>query len=117
MAEEIETNSQNMALLQAVITPDPKASTTKDSSVIVAGNSLATETQVSPDSKVVDNDQISLYVVHQGDTLPAIAKMFGVSKNTILWANSISSSDIKEGVNIIILPVTGVKHVVKKKKD
>ena len=113
MAEEIETNSQNMALLQAVITPDPKASTTKDSSVIVAGNSLATETQVSPDSKVVDNDQISLYVVHQGDTLPAIAKMFGVSVNTIRWGNDIKGNSISVGQTLVILPISGIQHTVK----
>lgn len=113
LAEEVGTNSQNMALLQAVITPDPKASTTKDSSVIIASNSLAIETQVSPDSKIVDNDQISLYVVHQGDTLPAIAKMFGVSVNTIRWGNDIKGNTVSVGQTLVILPISGIQHTVK----
>jgi LysM repeat protein len=113
LAEEIGTNSQNMALLQAVITPDPKASTTKDSSVIIASNSLAIETQVSPDSKIVDNDQISLYVVHQGDTLPAIAKMFGVSVNTIRWGNDIKGNSVSVGQTLVIMPISGIQHTVK----
>lgn len=113
LAEEVGANSQNMALLQAVITPDPKASTTKDSTVIIASNSLAIETQVSPDSKIVDNDQISLYVVHQGDTLPAIAKMFGVSVNTIRWGNDIKGNSVSVGQTLVIMPISGIQHTVK----
>ena len=40
--------------------------------------------------------------------------MFGVSKNTIVWANDIGSGSIKEGQTLVILPVTGVRHTVKK---
>ncbi|OGZ47526.1 MAG: hypothetical protein A3J55_03505 [Candidatus Ryanbacteria bacterium RIFCSPHIGHO2_02_FULL_45_17b] len=41
--------------------------------------------------------------------------MFGVTVNTILWANDIKSSNlIKAGDVLIILPVSGVKHVIKK---
>jgi len=110
--EELEANSQNMALLQAVISPDPKASSTKDNSVIVGGNSLAPETQ-APESKSIEDDQISLYVVHQGDTLPAIAKMFGVTVNTIRWANDIKGNTISVGQTLVILPISGIQHTVK----
>ena len=111
-AEEVQANSQNMALLQAVISPDPSASSTKDNSVIVGGNSLAPEVQFQ-DSKTIDSDQISLYVVHQGDTLPAIAKMFDVSVNTIRWGNDIKGNTISVGQTLVILPTSGVQHVVK----
>ena len=33
---------------------------------------------------------ISIYVVREGDSLSGIGKMFGVSVNTIVWANDIS---------------------------
>ncbi len=112
-AEETQINSQNMALLQATISPDTSASTTKDSSVIVGGNSLASDAQVNSDFKNVNEDQISLYVVHQGDTLPAIAKMFGVSVNTIRWGNDIKGNVITPGQTLVILPISGIQHTVK----
>ncbi|MEK7068929.1 MAG: M23 family metallopeptidase, partial [Patescibacteria group bacterium] len=61
------------------------------------------------------NSTISIYVVRAGDTLSAIAKMFDVSSNTILWGNDLSrSSKLKVGQTLTILPVTGVEHKVAK---
>jgi murein DD-endopeptidase MepM/ murein hydrolase activator NlpD len=63
-----------------------------------------------PDNR---STQISLYVVRQGDTLGQIAKMYGVSTNTIIWANNIRGP-IHEGDELVILPVNGVTHKVVK---
>ncbi len=61
------------------------------------------------------NSTISVYVVRQGDTLSGIAKLFGVSADTILWANDIPrGSALKTGQTLTILPVTGIKYIVKK---
>lgn len=58
--------------------------------------------------------QISVYVVREGDTLSEIANMFGVSQNTILWANDIKSAKtIRVGQEIVILPISGVRHTIK----
>ncbi len=57
--------------------------------------------------------QISVYVVRRGDTLSEIAEMFGVSANTIVWANDIKGGSIREGQELVILPISGVRHVVK----
>ena len=57
--------------------------------------------------------QIILYVVRQGDSLSQIAKMYGVSVNTIVWANSIKGA-IKEGDELVILPISGVSHTIAK---
>jgi LysM repeat protein len=60
------------------------------------------------------NGEISVYIVREGDSLSEVAEMFGVTVNTILWANSITKATaIKEGDELIILPITGVRHVVK----
>lgn len=56
--------------------------------------------------------KISIYTVREGDTLSQIAQMFDVSINTIRWANNFSGP-IRPGQELIILPVTGVTHVVK----
>lgn len=64
--------------------------------------------------EIPTSDLITIYVVHQGDTLAGIANMFDVSKNTILWANPEAKSGVKPGQELLILPITGVRHVVKK---
>lgn len=86
---------------------------------IVAENALMPG--VSPWGALTSNDgdytseDISIYVVRKGDTVPTVAKLFGVTNNTILWANGLKSGEkLKEGDTLIILPVSGVKHVVAK---
>lgn len=60
-------------------------------------------------------ETISLYVVSTGDTVALVAKKFGVSENTIRWANNLSKKDVLHvGQNLAILPITGVKHKIQK---
>jgi LysM repeat protein len=59
-------------------------------------------------------DRISVYVVRQGDTLSEIANMFGVSVNTIVWANNLTSRTAHPGDTLIILPISGVKRTILK---
>jgi murein DD-endopeptidase MepM/ murein hydrolase activator NlpD len=55
------------------------------------------------------------YVVQSGDTISGIAQKYGVSINTLLWANSMTArSLIRIGQELTVLPVTGVLHTVKK---
>lgn len=55
-----------------------------------------------------------VYRISDGDSLSTIAAHFGISVNTILWANSIRNSNlIKLGQEIVILPTSGVLHEVK----
>jgi LysM repeat protein len=59
--------------------------------------------------------KISTYTVREGDSLSLIAHSFGVSINTLTWANDIPPGGvIKPGQVLVILPVSGVRHVVKK---
>lgn len=67
----------------------------------------------STEEEKYDNDQIGIYEVKEGDTVSGVADLYGVSKNTIVWANDIKGA-LKPGQTLIILPVTGVKHIVKK---
>ena len=54
------------------------------------------------------------YTVQPGDALSFIASDFGVSMDSILWANNLSSPDkIAPGQTLRIPPVTGVIHTVK----
>jgi len=59
------------------------------------------------------SDRISVYVVRPGDTLSDISRMFGVSVNTIIWANNLSGiKDIHVGETLVILPISGVKRTI-----
>lgn len=58
---------------------------------------------------------ITTYTVEEGDSLSEIASTFGVSTNTILWANDIKDAKlIKPGMTLLILPVSGVQHKIQK---
>lgn len=60
-------------------------------------------------------DRISVYQVRRGETLSGIASTFGVSVNTIIWANSLSGvNDVHPGDVLIILPVSGISHTIVK---
>ena len=110
-------NSQQIPLLQAANNVDPTPTSTNSLPAIITGNSIMTvagPSGTAADIKVT-SDQISTYTVHTGDTLSSVAKMFGVTVNTILWANDLKpGSSLKKDQVLVILPVSGVSHVVKK---
>ncbi len=107
------------------ITPGTKVKESPDLS-LVQQNSLAS---VSPPIMVTpqvlgalidasDYDwaqkEIQEYVVENGDTLSSIALKFNISLNTLLWANDLTSSSLlKLGQSLVILPTSGVIHHVK----
>lgn len=54
------------------------------------------------------------YTVQIGDTLQGIANSYKISVNTLAWANDLSSSStVKAGQSLAVLPIDGVLHVVK----
>lgn len=64
---------------------------------------------------VPSSELISTYIVKSTDTISGIAQMFDVTVNTIRWANGMGAKDgVKPGQELLILPITGVKHTVKK---
>lgn len=58
-------------------------------------------------------DQVVVYEVQQGDTLGIIAQKFGVTVDTIKWANDLKGEALSVGQQIKIPPVTGIVHKVK----
>ncbi len=57
--------------------------------------------------------QITTYTVQEGDALSFIASDYGVSIDTIIWANNLRNADsIKPGLELKIPPVSGVIHKV-----
>jgi murein DD-endopeptidase MepM/ murein hydrolase activator NlpD len=67
------------------------------------------------DIEIPESDQITTYTVAVGDSLSEIASRFGVSTNTIRWANNMTPKEpIKVGQKLVILPITGIRHKVSK---
>lgn len=83
-----------------------------DSALLPDAGPIGTQVEVAEEP--VDNGQISIYVVRDGDSLGTIAKMYGVSVNTIVWANNLKSGTISPGQKLIILPVSGIQYTIKK---
>ena len=113
-------NSQTIALLQATVNQDPNPEKSGDIVPVDDKQTLVADMAVADPILGTDtvNTQINIYVVRDGDTLSNIAKMFGVSVNTIVWSNVDSgisrSVPLKAGQTLVILPVTGINYVVKK---
>lgn len=84
-----------------------------DGPFALAGSSFAEESSAGSASPPL-RTQIETYAVASGDTLSGIAERFGISVNTLLWANNLTlRSVLKPGQELSILPVSGVLHTVK----
>ena len=112
-------NAQNIQLLASSLNYESTGSNGGGDITIVNNNSLLPDS--GPLGTIADiedqtgSDQISIYVVREGDNLSQIASMFNVSVNTIVWSNDIArGSKIVPGQTLVILPISGVKYEVKK---
>ena len=113
------SNSQNIELLQAnvssssVLQDENDVNIVSDNAILPAVGLLGVAD--GKDVAALSSQETSVYVVRKGDSLVAIANMFGVSINTILWANDMKKGDkLVEGDVLFILPISGVEHTVTK---
>jgi len=129
-----DQNSQNMSLLEVnssvnscqAFLQDKSSKddsnvvdTSKDVNISDSGDCLIPETShvsvSDPSGDDSSSDETEVHVVKDGETIAQIADMFGVSVNTIRWANDLKVGDkLKDGEVLVILPISGVQHTVKK---
>ncbi len=115
--EQVLATTQTMDLFKPTVVLDSASNTAED-----LGNSdrdalQAVSGPLRVSTEDIDfpvSDTVSVYEVKSGDTIYDVAELFNVSVNTIVWANNLSSKTIKKGDTLIILPITGIKHTVKK---
>jgi len=79
---------------------------------LIDNNSLLNPSPILTSIKTEQNG-ILIYKVQKGDTLLSIASEYGISLNTIRWANNIKGEKIIPGEELVILPVSGVLHEIK----
>lgn len=102
--------------------------TTTNLSVAPAVTSLAISTQIESELPSSDDSSISKpqiiqvssasrnitsYVVAAGDTTDSIAAKFGITKDTLKWANDLSNDNLVVGKTLDILPRNGIVYTVK----
>lgn len=92
---------------ETTVTPSP-----------INNNSLLAYSPISTDyieTTGFRRNQVTEYTVQAGDLLSFIASDYGVSMNSIIWANSLrNSNNLTPGQVLKIPPVSGVIHQVKK---
>ncbi|MDB5244985.1 MAG: putative peptidase [Parcubacteria group bacterium] len=117
----------SLNLLAAALNTDPNPSkgdslmSLSEGSALIANSGpdgtlpdASTDTSSSADDS---SGSISVYTVKDGDSISGIASHFGISVNTILWANDLTvKSTIKPGMTLVILPVSGAQHTVTKRE-
>lgn len=119
----LNRSAGDIKLLSASTGPDLKANQ-GGGDIIVEEGALASSGPFDSENLGMDKSagEISVHVVRpctedRCETLSHIAEMYGVSVNTILWANDIDNAkSVQPGDTLIILPITGVRHVVKEKE-
>lgn len=85
-----------------------------DPTTALGGAALVTPSDLLDDTPVMRTD-IETYVVQPGDTIEFIAKKFALNNKSILWENKLTTTSIlRTGQELKILPIDGVTHTVKK---
>lgn len=114
---EVATSALDVPLLSANPNPNPHGAR-GGADIMADDGALVSSGPVGADdvsSLSVSSGEISVYTVREGDSLSMIAEMFGVTTNTILWANDLASAkSIRPGDTLVILPIPGVQYKIKK---
>lgn len=79
----------------------------------LAQNDSNTITKPQIVQPTADSREIKTYTAKAGDTVTQIAAQFGISPDTIKWANNLNSDAVEVGRQLAIPPVDGVVYTVK----
>jgi surface antigen/LysM repeat protein len=110
---EAKENLSLVPLASAPTMVDPTEKLPETTEIASDGMLLSAWDQASISKDPEEDGGVQIYTVAQGDTLSSIAGKYGITVNTILWANDLPNADaIKPGDQIFILPVSGLSHIV-----
>ena len=115
-------NSQNVALLSYVgyigesslYGQGGAASISYSNGVVSAGNSASIDPLQVKHTQAEISKKLRYYMVVSGDTVSSIAKKFRVTQSTIVEENDIVRGRLKINQELVILPVSGIKHTIVK---
>lgn len=113
-AAEAEVAATVATQTNLLVTPEVNTNAKELGSQIslpTAGDATLANQQVVDTSGNVARGIIS-YKVQSGDTLSTVAAKFNITTDTVRWANGIGNDEVKPNQDLIILPVSGVKHTI-----
>jgi len=86
------------------------------SNVLAASNDeVSFYTMQAEEVKALRGGEVTFHTVSEGETLDSIAQRYGLKKQTIMWENNLrENASVKEGDELRILPVDGIRHKVAK---
>lgn len=94
--------------ITSIITGENNVLAAIPSPLFISSNTLGIIMEQEKDNEIIK------YTVGSGETLNQIAQKFNVSVETIMLANELTSTKVKEGDELAILPVNGLVHLVEK---
>lgn len=100
---------------ETAVTPEDQ--TVEEEILPISGDSAALVKPEIPsmEAAIPTRNSIIEYVVQNGDTIGTIAQKFGLTQNTILWENNLTSrSYIRPGQVLRILPTSGITYKIVK---
>lgn len=79
---------------------------------VASGNQTVTKPQIVTTALKSKKD-IKTYVTKAGDTISAVAAVYGVTSDSIKWSNGLSGDSLPANKKLFIPPVTGIAYEVK----
>lgn len=78
-------------------------------------NSFISKPQIV--SQTTGRKGVTTYVTKEGDNVKSVAAQFGISEDTVRWANNLTSDSLRAGTKLTVPSITGVVYTVKSGDD
>jgi surface antigen len=82
-----------------------------ESELAQSSNNVVSKPQIV--QPTADGREIKKYTTKAGDTVQLVAQTFGVSPDTIKWANNLASDALEAGRQLVIPPIDGIVYTVR----
>ena len=115
-----QASSANIALTVAQVTNLPETTAVANQAQTAAANEAMASDTVNVISKpevvktaLKSRADIFYYITKPGDTVASLAQRFGVTSNSIMWSNGLTSNTLSAGQKLVIPPINGIVYTVK----
>lgn len=126
----VDTTTTSQASVDDIIATNIAASMAEAANLSVANNVANLSVSLTAKSELAQSDDTTIskpaivqpagerrtvvtYVTKAGDTVDSVADQYGLSKDTIKWANNLTSDALEVDKTLTILPTDGVLYTVK----
>ena len=82
-----------------------------ESELAQSGNNIVSKPQIV--QPTADGREVRAYTAQAGDTIQTIAQRFGISPDTVRWANNLNTDAVEANRQLAIPPVDGVLYTVR----